>query len=258
MHVYLLLWKAEKFPWISFEDELRTIANDGYVEKTWSCGKTKSIKPGDRIFFRKVGKGARGIFPSGYARSTPFWDKHWDGSAGEALFVKIEIDAIVNPNIHLLDTGLFKSESLRRQNWKPMISGISNNVEILNELETEWFEFLDKQRFFNQTDTKHEFLEGYPNLIQLTRYERNPHARKRCLEYYGYECAVCTFSFEEKYGPIGEGYIEVHHLNPISTCSGERKTDPEHDLRPVCSNCHRRNPPYTIEELKKIIQRDEN
>lgn len=143
-----------------------------------------------------------------------------------------------------------------------MTSGISINAGILNELETESFEFLDKQRFFSQADTKHEFLEGYPNLIHLTRYERNPHARKRCLEYYGYECAVCTFSFEEKYGPIGEGYIEVHHLNPISTCSGERKMYPEHDLRPVCSNCHRiihrRNPPYTIEELKKIIQRDEN
>lgn len=50
-------------------------------------------------------------------------------------------------------------------------------------------------------------------------------------------CEVCGFDFTEKYGKVGEGFIEAHHKIELS------KTDGEHEIKPtdfamVCSNCH--------------------
>ena len=40
------------------------------------------------------------------------------------------------------------------------------------------------------------------------------------------------------YGDIGEGYIEIHHVNPHHTFEGVHMVDPANDLIPLCSNCH--------------------
>jgi 5-methylcytosine-specific restriction protein A len=45
------------------------------------------------------------------------------------------------------------------------------------------------------------FPEGAVTRVEVNKYERDPHARKECLEHYGYRCAVCKFSFEDRYGP---------------------------------------------------------
>jgi len=71
------------------------------------------------------------------------------------------------------------------------------------------------------------------------RYERNPENRRKAIEFHGLNCAVCGFNFEEFYGAWGKDFIEVHHLNPLSTIQTEVKIDPKKDLAPVCSNCHR-------------------
>ena len=65
--------------------------------------------------------------------------------------------------------------------------------------------------------------------------------------------------FEATYGEIGKGFIRVHHLVPISSIGKEYELNVERDLAPVCPNCHymlhRKNPPYTIEELKEILHK---
>ncbi|WAU79448.1 HNH endonuclease [Streptomyces sp. Qhu-G9] len=50
-------------------------------------------------------------------------------------------------------------------------------------------------------------------------------------------CEVCDFDFSRAYGPLGEGYIEVHHVTPLHI-SGTRETRLE-DLACLCANCHR-------------------
>lgn len=99
-----------------------------------------------------------------------------------------------------------------------------------------------------------ELMEGALRRVVGSRYERNPVARRVCIEHYGATCFVCGFSFEEKYGEIGLGFIHVHHLTPLSAIGDEYEVDPVVDLRPVCPNCHamlhRKDPPYTIEELQ--------
>jgi predicted HNH restriction endonuclease len=91
-----------------------------------------------------------------------------------------------------------------------------------------------------------------------TRYERNPTNRAKAIEIHGTTCRACGFNFEEVYGERGKDFIEVHHLNPLFSIGKEININPEIDLIPVCSNCHRmihrkKNDVLTIEELKYIL-----
>jgi hypothetical protein len=106
------------------------------------------------------------------------------------------------------------------------------------------------------TDTK-QLIEGAVKTIAVNAYERNPVARKMCIEHYGATCCVCTFNFEEAYGSIGKDFIHVHHLKQLSEIKNEYEVDPIADLRPVCPNCHamlhRETPPLSIDELKSRL-----
>jgi 5-methylcytosine-specific restriction protein A len=100
-------------------------------------------------------------------------------------------------------------------------------------------------------------FEGIKKTVLVNTYERNPEARSKCIQNYGVQCVVCGFDFEKKYGDIGKGFIHVHHLTQLSEIGQGYEVDPINDLRPVCPNCHamlhKRNPPYTIAELKSKI-----
>ena len=63
-------------------------------------------------------------------------------------------------------------------------------------------------------------------------------------------------SFEKTYGELGEGYIHVHHIKPLSEIEGAYEVDPVADLIPVCPNCHamiHKRPHPTVEQLRQII-----
>ena len=101
---------------------------------------------------------------------------------------------------------------------------------------------------------------------QVTRNERerDRKARDFCIEIYRKKnhgrlrCNVCQLDFAEKYGAHGEGFMHVHHLDPIAEAEGPRLVHPEVDLVPVCPNCHamihRRKPALTIAELVSLIE----
>jgi 5-methylcytosine-specific restriction enzyme A len=102
-----------------------------------------------------------------------------------------------------------------------------------------------------------KYVEGAKKQIRVNAYERNPKARKACLNHHGYQCSVCGFDFEAKYGNIGKKFIHVHHINQLALTNGEYILDPIVDLQPVCPNCHAmlhcEYPPLSIEMLKRII-----
>ncbi len=81
-------------------------------------------------------------------------------------------------------------------------------------------------------------LEGTVSQVTVNAYERNPEARRQCIEAHGTTCCICGFNFGANYGPVAEGYIHVHHLRPLSAAGGEYVVNPVEDLRPVCPNCH--------------------
>ncbi len=106
----------------------------------------------------------------------------------------------------------------------------------------------------DELDISEKLFEGIPKTVLVNSYERNPIARAKCIEHHGVQCFVCEFDFEKEYGDIGKGFIHVHHLTQLSEIRQGYEVDPVNDLRPVCPNCHamlhKRNPPFTIDELK--------
>jgi len=88
---------------------------------------------------------------------------------------------------------------------------------------------------------------GSGSLIEQRRYkmhrriERNPNAARAAKKHHGISCQACTFEFEERYGDIGRGFIEAHHLKPIGSLNeGEVVSyDIATDFAVLCSNCHR-------------------
>jgi len=104
-----------------------------------------------------------------------------------------------------------------------------------------------------------KYLEGSVKQITVNAYERSKVARRTCLQYYGVTCYVCSFDFAATYGKVGEEFIHVHHIKSLSEIGAEYELDPVADLRPICPNCHaivhRREPAYTIDEVKAFISR---
>ena len=97
-------------------------------------------------------------------------------------------------------------------------------------------------------------LEGAVRRVLVNRYERDPKARKKCIQHHGTRCVVCELDLESRYGEIGKSFIHVHHLRPLGRLKSSYRLDPLKDLVPVCPNCHamlhRRDPPYDIEQLR--------
>lgn len=83
------------------------------------------------------------------------------------------------------------------------------------------------------------YKDGNMTNFYGTRYERNAFNRARAIEIHGAVCKACGFDFEKTYGEHGRGFIEVHHIHPVSLLKEETVIDPANDLIPLCSNCHR-------------------
>lgn len=84
-----------------------------------------------------------------------------------------------------------------------------------------------------------EMTEGAIKEMAMERAYRNLQARKVCIDKYQAQCQVCGIDFTEEYGPeLGKGFIEVHHLVPISTRKENHIVNPLTDLVPLCPNCH--------------------
>lgn len=107
-----------------------------------------------------------------------------------------------------------------------------------------------------------QFPEGQ-EMYQLHKsFERNGAAvqlKKQLAKMQGrLACEVCQFDFGERYGKLGEGYIECHHIIPISDYQRLGKTGTTvDDLILVCSNCHRmlhrRRPWVGKEDLSGVL-----
>lgn len=113
------------------------------------------------------------------------------------------------------------------------------------------------------TDVVQGYAEGDSKRTEINRYERNPLNRKLCLAAHGYDCAVCGMNFERRYGSIGNNFIHVHHVSPVSQLGKGHIIDPLTDLIPVCPNCHamlhKSDPPMEPEKLKSLLKSaDEN
>jgi hypothetical protein len=85
------------------------------------------------------------------------------------------------------------------------------------------------------------------SLLQFRRYklhrriERDHRAAKLVKQHHGTRCQACDLLFEERYGELGRGFIEAHHLRPLSSLEEGAPVayDVAGDFAVLCSNCHR-------------------
>lgn len=76
----------------------REIQEHGEVVARWSCGHSKSIEAGDRVFLMRQGQVSPGIIGSGFVRGGVFTAPHWDGTEGKtANYVRVAFDALADP-----------------------------------------------------------------------------------------------------------------------------------------------------------------
>jgi len=111
------------------------------------------------------------------------------------------------------------------------------------------------------------FSEGRQNLKKHLCRERNHELIRVAKERHKVEnngslpCSICKMTFSGKYGVLGDGFIEAHHIKPVSQMKDGEKTKIE-DLIMVCSNCHsmlhRRKPWPTKEQIYSILFNSED
>jgi len=112
-----------------------------------------------------------------------------------------------------------------------------------------------------EEEDEEDFPEGRVLYRVHRRHERSRalanKMKSRWLRRYGkLACLACGFDFEQVYGPRGRGYIECHHVVPVSELRPGARTRVE-DLAPVCSNCHkmlhRRRPWLSMAQLSALV-----
>lgn len=102
--------------------------------------------------------------------------------------------------------------------------------------------------------------EGGVRVFVSLRRERDSKLRAEAIRLHGQDCMACGFNFEAAYGPAGKGYIEVHHVVPLSE-TGRSQTDPKTDLVVLCANCHRvvhrkRGVCLSLQEIRGYVRKN--
>ena len=124
--------------------------------------------------------------------------------------------------------------------------------------------FESEENVYDELDNDEGYFEGALKKVYVNHYERDREARNKCIEAHGCKCSVCGMDFEKMYGELGQGFIHVHHIVPISKIGKEYKIDPINDLVPVCPNCHamlhrgKDGEVLTIDELKEKKEKNKS
>lgn len=102
------------------------------------------------------------------------------------------------------------------------------------------------------------FSEGTTKQHVSNYYERDPRNRAAAIAIHGVSCAACNVDFGNRYGPVAEGYIHIHHVVPVSKMNESYQVNPATDLIPLCPNCHavahQVDPPMGITEIQKLLE----
>jgi hypothetical protein len=143
---YLLTWNPNNWHWENLEDEVRVTAQGRQVDDRWSCGNTKRIRVGDRLFLLRQGVEPRGIMAAGWATSDTYEGLHWDAerrSRGDTtLHVDIRFERILNPAYdEILPLEKLQNGPLGSVNWSTPASGIQIKQGV-EDLERLWAELV--------------------------------------------------------------------------------------------------------------------
>jgi len=207
MATYLLVWNPKRWNWKDLDEFSEAIKNGKEQTIRWSCGNSKKLSRGDRVFFIRLGVEPKGIFASGKITRGSYEDVHWDQEKAKkgkmALFVQVELDAFLDPEKDpILSRRLLSSPLYSGMHWDTQMSGIRIPDVVAKELDKAWDDFKPiKNYLLPEEINESEYLfEGAKQHITINAYERNPEACRICIAFYGTICSICGFNFLEFYG----------------------------------------------------------
>jgi len=176
------------------------------------------------------------------------------------IFEKISLEAKVlklkiHPeNIYILDNPI----ELPRN----VYSSKNYRISTAKIIEKEVYEKIKNHvSFYIHSIENPEFPDGRERERIHKIKERNTTVVKLAKEQYfnrtrSYKCEICEFDFYEVYGDIGYGYIEAHHIKPVSEFSTVEMVTID-DFVMLCSNCHkmihRRRPWLSYVEINNLL-----
>jgi len=241
---------------------------DEYLRRTkdiyWSVTQPKhqnEIKVGDLIYIWRA-KGSKnaisGIVAFGVVNeeSKPreevknklvLYDELWQEDFSEASQIKAGIklkEIRLDPEDGMITSEIFEQDPILSQSQ--LIKARVGSNFLLNETQSslveQYWNGLNPS-IYEEDEEKIKSKEGRIKLRVHKVRERDSKIKKKAIEIFikqngSIYCEVCKFSFEKKYGALGKGFIEVHHLKPISEYDENEFTSIE-NLKLVCSNCHR-------------------
>lgn len=163
-----------------------------------------------------------------------------------------------DPNYH--GKGLDAGSKLDKEIWDEFFDDHERLSKVADSIRQTFASATTKASISIPVDDEDEFVEGRILCRKHKGVERNSKvikkAKQQALDNNELRCEICGFDFQEVYGDVGEGYIECHHIIPVSEYKKDMKTKLS-DLALVCSNCHRmlhrKRPWMKPEELKKLM-----
>lgn len=175
---YLLTWNPNSWPWENLEAVVAASAAGRPVDDEWSCGNTKRIRIGDRLFLFRQGGEPRGIIAAGWATTMPYHGAHLDvkrrSNGDTARFVGVQFERVLNPDFdEILRIERLRDGPLASVNWFTPACGIEKR-EGGEVLERMWAELL--QLYLLNGEEEANALEGDLRLA-LSRHR----ARERWL-----------------------------------------------------------------------------
>jgi 5-methylcytosine-specific restriction enzyme A len=147
METWILTWNAKTgWPWPEdgFDSRVRQTQAGETVRFDWSCGRTKTIKTGDRVFLLCQGI-HRGLIAAGSVVKSPYLDAHWDSAktAEKALYIDADWNVLLSLD-DVLPTEHLK-ECVPGMNWdRIQQSGIRVPEKAVTVLESVWHQHLRK------------------------------------------------------------------------------------------------------------------
>jgi hypothetical protein len=143
MPTYLLKWDATRWDWRNIREQSEAALNGQPVTRTWTCGTSRRIFPGDRVFVLRVGREPRGIIAAGTVARGSYdspSNEFQDGARGKgALCVDVKFDSIVEPRQDAgIPRALLGHGALAAFPWDSQSSGAAVPDAVASALEAAW------------------------------------------------------------------------------------------------------------------------
>lgn len=261
MAAIILTWNpAEWDAWDpSYDAAVERVESTGRLPDRWSAANRVNIDPGTEAYLLRQGDG-HGLAGHGLVTSHPFPAEHFNDPARTTNYVDLVWDRLL-PLSDMIPRDLLEAE-VPDFSWRQgaRSSGNSLSEAAEEQMARLWEREAGPRPYPGPDDVPPGFPEGAVMRVTVNRYERDPRARKSAIDVHGTRCRACGLDMGERYGDIGQGYVNIHHLVPVSQLGPDYRVDPRTDLVPLCPNCHamvhRTDPPLTPADLAARLRQD--